>query len=60
MDPALFIKVAKALSDPQVRQQLDAQGVTPVGSNPAESAVFHRKELDKFKRAVDWSGATME
>jgi tripartite-type tricarboxylate transporter receptor subunit TctC len=53
-------EVAKALADPQVRQQLDAQGVTPVGSTPAESAVFHRKELDKFKRAVEISGATME
>ena len=53
-------EVAKALTDPQVRQQLDAQGVTPVGSTPAESAAFHRKELDKFKRAVEISGATME
>ena len=33
---------------------------TPVGSSPAESAAFHRKELDKFKRAVELSGATME
>ena len=53
-------EVAKALTDPQLRQQLDAQGVTPVGTNPAESSVFHRKELDKFKRAVEISGATME
>jgi tripartite-type tricarboxylate transporter receptor subunit TctC len=53
-------EVAKALTDPQVRQQLDAQGVTPLGSNPADSAVFHRKELDKFKRAVELSGAKME
>ena len=53
-------EVAKALTDPQLRQALDAQGVTPVGSSPAESAAFHRKELDKFKRAVELSGATME
>jgi tripartite-type tricarboxylate transporter receptor subunit TctC len=53
-------EVAKALADPQLRQQLEAQGVTPVGSNPDESAVFHRRELDKFKRAVELSGATME
>ena len=53
-------EVAKALADPQLRQQLDAQGVTPVGTTPAESATFHRKELDKFKRAVEISGATME
>jgi hypothetical protein len=31
-----------------------------VGSNPADSAVFHRQELNKFKRAVELSGATME
>ena len=53
-------EVAKALTDPQLRQALDAQGVTPVGGSPAESAAFHRKELDKFKRAVELSGATME
>jgi tripartite-type tricarboxylate transporter receptor subunit TctC len=53
-------EVAKALADPQVRQQLDAQGVTPVGSSPADSAAFHRKELDKFKRAVELSGAKLE
>lgn len=53
-------EVAKAMADPQLRQALDAQGVTPVGSNPAESAAFHRKELEKFKRAVELSGATME
>ena len=53
-------EVAKALSDPQLRQQLDAQGVTPVGSNPEDSAAFHRRELDKFKRAVELSGATLE
>ena len=53
-------EVAKALTDPQLRQALEAQGVTPVGTNPAESAAFHRKELEKFKRAVELSGATME
>jgi hypothetical protein len=31
-----------------------------VGSSPADSAAFHRKELDKFKRAVELSGAKLE
>ena len=59
-------EVAKVLTDPQVRQQLDAQGLTAVGGDPSKSAAFsgsaarsrwrcHRRELDKFKRTVELS-----
>jgi len=53
-------EVKKALDDPGVKAQLDAQGATIVGSTPAETAAFHRREMAKFKRAVEISGAKMD
>jgi len=50
-------EVKKALDDPGVRQQLEAQGAIVVGSTPAETAAFHLSEMAKFKRAVEISGA---
>lgn len=56
----IHAEVKKALDDPGVRQQLEAQGATVVGSSPADTAAFHRREMAKFKRAVEISGAKAE
>ena len=56
----IHAEVRKALDDPGVRAQLEAQGATVVGSTPADTASFHRNELAKFKRAVEISGAKAE
>ena len=53
-------EVRRALEDPAVRQQLDAQGATAVGSAPAEATLFHLAEMRKFKRAVELSGMKPE
>ena len=53
-------EVRRALEDPAVRQQLDSQGATAVGSAPAEAAQFHLAEMRKFKRAVELSGMKPE
>ena len=53
-------EVKKALDDPAVRQQLEAQGASVVGGTPAETLNFHRSEMAKFKRAVEISGAKAE
>ncbi len=53
-------EVKKALDDPGVRQQLDAQGATVIGSSPLDTTGFLRGELSKFKRAVEISGAKAE
>lgn len=53
-------EVKKALDDPGVKQQLEAQGATVIGSAPAESLAFQRSEMAKFKRAVEISGAKAE
>ena len=51
---------ARALQVAEVRAKLADIGATVVGSTPAQTAAFHRKELEKFKRAVEISGATAE
>ncbi len=53
-------EVKKALDDPAVRQQLEAQGASVIGSSLADSASFHQREMAKFKRAVEVSGAKAE
>ena len=40
--------VAAVVNAPQARDQLDAWGLSPVGSTPAEFAVFIRGEMDKY------------
>ena len=56
----VYREVKKALDDPGVKQQLEAQGATVMGSSPADTQAFHRSEMAKFKRAVEISGAKAE
>ncbi len=62
--PAIIARMAqetgRALQDAEVRAKLADIGATVVASTPAEATAFHRKELAKFKRAVELSGATAE
>ena len=53
-------EVKRAVSDPAVRAQLEAQGATVVGSAPAETTTFHQGELKKFQRAVQLAGVKQE
>jgi tripartite-type tricarboxylate transporter receptor subunit TctC len=50
----------RAMEDPGVRSKLAEMGATVVGSSAAETATQHRRELEKFKRAVSISGAKAE
>jgi tripartite-type tricarboxylate transporter receptor subunit TctC len=62
--PAIVERAAaeakRALEDPAVRGKLSEIGATIVGAGPAETAATHRRELAKFKRAVELSGAKAE
>ena len=62
--PAIVERMAqetgRALQDPEVRAKLADIGATVVASTPAAAAAFHRKELEKFKRAVELSGASAD
>jgi len=60
--PAPFIErlsaeIATSLNRPGVRDRLLDLGATVVGSDPATTTAFHRRELEKWKRAVELSGA---
>jgi tripartite-type tricarboxylate transporter receptor subunit TctC len=51
---------AKALQLAEVKAKLGDMGAAVVASTPAQTAAFHRRELAKFKRAVEISGATAD
>jgi len=51
---------ARALQDPDVKARLADIGATVVASTPAQTAAYHKRELAKFKRAVEISGAKAE
>jgi tripartite-type tricarboxylate transporter receptor subunit TctC len=51
---------ARALQDAEVRAKLADMGAAVIGSGPAETAAYHRREMAKFRRAVELSGATAE
>lgn len=52
--------VKRALGASEVLERLGTMGATAFGSPPAETAAFHKREMAKFKRAVDISGAKNE
>ena len=45
-------EVQKALTDPDVRERLSAQGLTPRGSSPEELATATRAQLAKYARVM--------
>ena len=53
-------EAGKSIQDPEVKAKLSDMGASPVGGTPAQTTAFHRKEMAKFKRAVEISGATAE
>jgi len=53
-------EVGKALAAPEVKAKLADMGATAVGGTPAETAAYHKREMAKFKRAVEISGATAD
>ena len=53
-------EAGRALQDTEVRAKLAEIGATVVASTPAATAIYHRRELEKFKRAVEISGASAE
>ena len=52
--------VAKALSNPEVRERFVAQGADPGGTTPEQFAAFIRAESDKWTRVVKFSNAKVD
>lgn len=53
-------EIKRALEAPEVLERLAKMGATASGLPPAATAAFHKRELAKFKRAVEISGAKAE
>ena len=51
---------ARALAAPDVRERMLNLGAEPVGSKPAEFAVYIRGEADKYARVIKASGARVD
>ncbi len=47
----------KALAAPAVQERLEKMSATAFGADPATTAAFHKREMAKFRRAVEISGA---
>jgi tripartite-type tricarboxylate transporter receptor subunit TctC len=56
----LNAEVVRILKDPQVREQLLAQGAEPVGDSPEAFAAFVQKEHDRWAKVIRDTGITLE
>ena len=56
----LNAELVKALADPDVRNHLIAQGLTPRGSTPAELGAATRAQLAKYARLIKQANITVE
>ena len=56
----LSAEVAKALADPEVREKLNALGLTPRGTTPEEFDAFVAAETDKWAKVIKTAGVKAE
>jgi tripartite-type tricarboxylate transporter receptor subunit TctC len=56
----LSAEIATSLRRPAVRDRLLEQGAAVIGADPTTTTAFHRAELEKWKRAVELSGAKVD
>ena len=48
----LNVEILKAMNEPEQRNLLIAQGLTPRGSSPAELGTATREQLAKYQRLI--------
>ena len=56
----LSAEVAKALADPEVREKLNAQGLTPRGTSPDDLGKAMRVQLTRYGELIKSNGITVE
>jgi tripartite-type tricarboxylate transporter receptor subunit TctC len=52
------IEVVKALADAGVKEQFATQGLTPLGTTPAELAVLLKAQLSRYGKLIREAGIT--
>lgn len=50
-------EMSKVLTDPDVRKLMENQGATPLGSSPAEMGAYLKREIEKYAKVIEASGA---
>lgn len=50
--------IVAALKDSKLRDRLQNEGASPVGSSSADFAAFVRDDIKRWAPVVKWSGAT--
>jgi tripartite-type tricarboxylate transporter receptor subunit TctC len=56
----LSAEVSKALADPEVREKLVAQGLTPRGTTPDDLGKAMRVQLTRYGELIRQNGITAE
>jgi tripartite-type tricarboxylate transporter receptor subunit TctC len=56
----LSAEVARALADPEVREKLHAQGLTPRGTSPEELGTAMKAQLAKYGALIKQNGITAD
>ena len=52
----LSTAIIEAIRSPDMRQKIDAMGLEPTGTTPAELARIHRSDYDKWGPVIKASG----
>lgn len=50
-------EMSKVLTDPDVRKLMENQGATPLASSPAEMSAYLAREIEKYAKVIQASGA---
>lgn len=53
-------EMTKVLQDPNVRSQMDGQGAVPLGSSPEEMSAYLKREIEKYAKVRQASGARVD
>jgi tripartite-type tricarboxylate transporter receptor subunit TctC len=56
----LSAEVVKALADPDVREKLNLQGLTPRGSTPEELGAMTKSQLERYGKLIRDAGIKAE
>lgn len=53
-------EMSKVLTDPDVRKLMESQGATPLASSPAEMTAYLAREIEKYAKVIQASGARVD